>query len=585
MKKNVMQREFKKLKGQINQIEEIVYNSKVSALHEHESSVRKKIIILKDMDKEGFKDFSMIYERYNDLLEYIGKKLLDDYNKKNNTDFDYYDVVRRNYNVLLNSGILSLLITKHIPKLIAKEFKRVFPDNPKDEYKMARAIKRKFYIHLGDTNTGKTYNAIERLKKAREGIYLSPLRILALENFEKLNNEGIVCDLLTGEEEIIKNNATHTSCTIERLNINKEYDIAVIDEIQMIDDDQRGAAWSRALLGLRCNEIHICGALNAKNLLIKILEDCKEEYEIEIYKRSIPLEIEDKGFNYKDASEGDALVVFSKKKVLELAKDYSNMNIKTSIIYGDLPPEVRKKQYEAFINKENKILITTDAIGMGVNLPIKRIIFLDIKKFDGNEVRFLKSQEVKQIAGRAGRKGIYDTGYVKALGNNSNFIREKLEEDDEVIKEAVIGPSEAILKIESLSLREKLALWSARKEKLDYYRKMDISEYLIILDRIKGYKLNQDIQWDLLKIPFDVSKDELMEQFLEYIDELFIVKQDNISKPICYTGNLEDLENYYQRINIYYSFCKVFNLEFDFQWIYEERLNISNEINSILVRI
>ncbi|SHE80153.1 helicase-related protein [Clostridium fallax] len=585
MKKNVMQREFKKLKGQINQIEEIVYNSKVSALHEHESSVRKKIIILKDMDKEGFKDFSMIYERYNDLLEYIGKKLLDDYNKKNNTDFDYYDVVRRNYNVLLNSGILSLLITKHIPKLIAKEFKRVFPDNPKDEYKMARAIKRKFYIHLGDTNTGKTYNAIERLKKAREGIYLSPLRILALENFEKLNNEGIVCDLLTGEEEIIKNNATHTSCTIERLNINKEYDIAVIDEIQMIDDDQRGAAWSRALLGLRCNEIHICGALNAKNLLIKILEDCKEEYEIEIYKRSIPLEIEDKGFNYKDASEGDALVVFSKKKVLELAKDYSNMNIKTSIIYGDLPPEVRKKQYEAFINKENKILITTDAIGMGVNLPIKRIIFLDIKKFDGNEVRFLKSQEVKQIAGRAGRKGIYDTGYVKALGNNSNFIREKLEDDDEVIKEAVIGPSEAILKIESLSLREKLALWSARKEKLDYYRKMDISEYLIILDRIKGYKLNQDIQWDLLKIPFDVSKDELMEQFLEYIDELFIVKQDNISKPICYTGNLEDLENYYQRINIYYSFCKVFNLEFDFQWIYEERLNISNEINSILVRI
>lgn len=61
-------------------------------------------------------------------------------------------------------------------------------------------------------------------------------------------------------------------------------------------------------------------------------------------------------------------------------------------------------QYEQFINKENKVLVTTDAIGMGVNLPIRRIVFMAIRKFDGEEVRELTSQEVKQIAGRAGRK-------------------------------------------------------------------------------------------------------------------------------------------------------------------------------------
>ena len=145
--------------------------------------------------------------------------------------------------------------------------------------------------------------------------------------------------------------------------------------------------------------------------------------------------MEDKAFVYKDIQEGDALVIFSKKKVLELAYHYSNLGIKASIIYGDLPPEVRKKQYKQFINKENIILISTDAIGMGVNLPIKRIIFMDIKKFDGNEIRYLNSQEVKQIAGRAGRKGIYEVGYVASYGNTQDFISESLDTVDETIEE------------------------------------------------------------------------------------------------------------------------------------------------------
>mgnify|MGYP003296952930 CR=1 FL=1 len=47
-----------------------------------------------------------------------------------------------------------------------KEFEENFPENPKDEYKLARNIVRKVYIHLGETNTGKTYTAMERLKEA-----------------------------------------------------------------------------------------------------------------------------------------------------------------------------------------------------------------------------------------------------------------------------------------------------------------------------------------------------------------------------------------------------------------------------------
>ncbi|MGG7058280.1 SUV3 family DEAD/DEAH box RNA helicase [Clostridium tertium] len=585
MKKNAMQREFKKLKSQINHIEEIAHNSKVGSLIEQESSLRKKIRLLIDMEKEGFKEYSDVRERYEDLLEYVSKRLLDDYNKKNNTDFDFYQVIRGNYNSFINSGFMSVLTKQHIPKIISKEFEENFPDNPKDEYKLARNIRRKVYIHLGETNTGKTYTAMERLKEAKHGVYLSPLRILALENYEKLNNSQILCNLLTGEEEIIKEGATHTSCTIEKVDLKKEYDIAIIDEIQMIDDSQRGAAWTRTLLGLRCNEIHICGALNAREVVEKILEDCNDDYEFKEYKRSIPLEVQDRNFSYKDVEEGDAIVVFSKKKVLQIAQQYSEEGIKASIIYGDLPPEVRRKQYDMFINKENKVLITTDAIGMGVNLPIKRIIFLDIQKFDGEEIRNLKSQEVKQVAGRAGRKGIYEVGYVATVRDNQKFIKEKLEEKDRIIRKAVLGPSEAILNIKGLPLNEKLALWATREDILDYYRKMDINEYLIILDRIKRYKLKEEIQWELLKIPFDISKDELMNAFLGYVEELFMLKNKVISKPQCFKGNLDELELYYQRINMYYSFCKVFNLEFDFKWIYEERIKVSEEINEILIRL
>ena len=585
MKKNAALREFKKLKSQINQIEEIVHHSKVGALIEQETSIRKKIRLLKEMEKEGFKEYQDVCDRYEELLEDTSKRMLEDYNKKNNTDFDFYEVVRGNYNTFLNSGVMTVLTKQHIPKLIGEAFEEAFPDNPKDEYMVTRRMKRKIYIHLGDTNTGKTYNAVERLKTAKKGVYLSPLRILALENYEKLNNEGVVCDLMTGEEEIIKENATHVSCTIEKVNLKQNYDIAVIDEIQMINDSQRGIAWTRAVLGLRCNEIHICGAMNAKELLIKILEDCEDDYEIKEYHRSIPLEVETKNFSYNDVQEGDAIVVFSKKRVLEIAQDYSNKNVKTSIIYGDLPPEVRKMQYDEFINKENKVLVTTDAIGMGVNLPIRRIVFMSIRKFDGEEMRELTSQEVKQVAGRAGRKGIYDVGYVAGVSDTHNFISRKLEVKDEIIKQAVVGPSEAILTIKSLPLNEKLVLWKTREEKLDYYRKMDISEYLLILEKIKRYKLKEEEQWDLLKVPFDVANEELMDKFLEYVDEIFVSKAKEITKPSCFTGNLEYLEIYYQKINMYYSFSKIFNLKFDVDWVYSERLKVSQDINEILVKI
>ena len=149
---------------------------------------------------------------------------------------------------------------------------------------------------------------------------------------------------------------------------------------------------------------------------------------------------------------------------------------------------------------------------------------LNRKNMYGEEVRPLTSQEVKQVAGRAGRLGIYDIGYVATVMDKQKFIKRRLEEEDEIIKEAVIGPSDAILNIKSLPLNEKLALWATRNEEVKLYKKMDISEYLIILENIKRYKLKESYQWELLKIPFDTSNDFLMDAFLSYVEEIFIEK-------------------------------------------------------------
>jgi len=350
----------------------------------------------------------------------------------------------------------------------------------------------------------------------------------------------------------------------------------------MASDSQRGDAWTRAILGLCSPEIHLCGAINVKEQLIRMIEDCGDDYEIKEYTRLVPLQTEQGHVKFSDVQKGDALVAFSKRKVLSISGYFTNREIKNSVIYGDLPPEVRRLQYDSFISGENHILISTDAIGMGVNLPIRRIIFTETKKFDGEEFRFLSSQEVKQIAGRAGRIGIYDVGYVACMEDDISFIENQLQVPDDEIEKAVVGPSEAILNIGMLPLKEKLALWSTREEALDYYRKKDVRDFILILDKLKPYKLSESVEWRLMLLPFDVNSEELLGQFIFYVEECFTLNVDKLSKPVIKACTLSLYEQYYQKINLYYSFSKAMNLDFDETWVYEERKRVSNEINSLL---
>ena len=248
----------------------------------------------------------------------------------------------------------------------------------------SREYKKKYYIHCGPTNSGKTYHSLKNIKKESKGQYLAPLRLLAIETFEKLNNNGINCTLKTGEEEIIIDNSNFTSSTIELCDFNNELDILIIDEAQLISDYYRGYCYTKAILLAKAKEIHICISQNALELITELINKTGMESQTFFYNRLVTLEYGGEISSFDKLEQGDAIVVFSRKKVIEISNHLESEGIKTSILYGNLPPQNRRMEIERFSKKESIVLICTDAIGLGVSLPIKRIIFMEDSKFDGH---------------------------------------------------------------------------------------------------------------------------------------------------------------------------------------------------------
>ena len=304
--------------------------------------------------------------------------------------------------------------------------------------------KRIFDCYLGNTNSGKTYTALEKVKQVLKDnpnahiAYLAPLRLLALEIYEKMNSENIPCSLLTGEEEIIVSNAQIKSCTIEMLNENEHYDLIIVDEYQMYSDPQRGSAWYKTFINANCNHFILIGAENSlfglvylmnklsgknpvqseskfANVFNKNILPFEPVFKIHYFKRICPITYH-QSIELKDFQSGDCLVTFSKNKVLQYADLLKKLGYKVSILYGDLPLETRIAQSDNFKNGLTDVLVSTDVIGMGLNLPIKRLIFETMDKFDGVSNRSLTKDEFKQIAGRSGR--YQQTGAVAYLNAN-----------------------------------------------------------------------------------------------------------------------------------------------------------------------
>jgi ATP-dependent RNA helicase SUPV3L1/SUV3 len=283
----------------------------------------------------------------------------------------------------------------------------------KELYPLARSLNRKLEFYVGPTNSGKTYNAMLQLQASNSGLYLAPLRLLALEGYEGLKSNGVEASLVTGEEQMLNEDAAHVCSTIEMIDYDLDVDVAVIDEVQMLNDIDRGWAWVNAIIGCPAKKVIMTGSVNALESIKKIAAYLGEDLEVVRHKRKTQLQVLEKYTSLDNLKEGTALIAFSRADVLKL-RHRLKKNYTVSVIYGNLSPEVRRDEARKFREKKSQILIATDAIAMGLNLPIQTILFTTDTKFDGISRRKINVNEIVQIAGRAGRYGHFEAGYLGA---------------------------------------------------------------------------------------------------------------------------------------------------------------------------
>ena len=465
------------------------------------------------------------------------------------------------------------------------------PTRPETEFPKALEMSRRFVLHIGPTNCGKTYQALERLKEAENGVYLGPLRLLALEVYEKMKDTGIPCTMLTGEERIYEENSRIISSTVEMLDLDQRYDVAVIDEAQMIADSDRGHSWTRAILGVQAAEVHVCLSPSAEEVVTHLIALCGDSFEVHRYERKTRLLCEDVPFSFPDdVREGDALIVFTKRMVLDIAGRLERSGIQVSVIYGSLPPEIRRRQIQIFAEGKTRIVVSTDAIGMGLNLPVRRIVFVQTTKFDGKQTRPLKTSEIRQIAGRAGRFGLYDTGYVNAVGEDGlAFIREQFYEDEPKVEHVSLGFPQVLLDMDE-PLDAVMKIWKS-VEIEPPFEKISIEEVLFLYER--AYKDRKEIDgfedkhmlYRMLTCSIDTRNRDVVALWLYYCKTYTAdVSLHFPALIMCSDTGLMRYETFYKLLDLYYQFSVRMGKDVDLARLDRERSKTEDTIMRYLTK-
>ena len=163
-----------------------------------------------------------------------------------------------------------------------------------------------------------------------------------MEVADDLNARGVRCDLVTGQEARLVPGSRHVACTVEMAEVREKankkredffpssvsspssnsnssdpplfFDVAVLDEIQLIGDPSRGWAWTRALHGLPAKELHVCGDGSAAALVGELCRRSGDEFELVRHSRFRPLRVDEEGLprGLADVRPGDCVVAFSR---------------------------------------------------------------------------------------------------------------------------------------------------------------------------------------------------------------------------------------------------------------------------------
>ncbi|HEX5827102.1 MAG TPA: helicase-related protein [Candidatus Limnocylindrales bacterium] len=274
----------------------------------------------------------------------------------------------------------------------------------------ARRVPRRVVAHLGPANSGKTHAGLDALVEAGSGAYAAPLRMLANEAYERLAGRlgRDRVGLVTGEERI-NERAPVIACTVEMLPAQRR-GVVVLDEVHWASDPERGSAWTRILWHSGADELHLAGAPDAEPMLSAAFGEALEIVWTE--RLTGPLTLVG-GVAVEGLPPATVVVAFSRAAVIALAaRIHAERGRRVGVLYGAMPVAARRDQIERFVSGETEVLVSTDVLGHGVNLPCRSVLFAETTKYDGIERRDLLPWEVAQIAGRAGRFGLHEDGEV-----------------------------------------------------------------------------------------------------------------------------------------------------------------------------
>jgi superfamily II RNA helicase len=313
------------------------------------------------------------------------------------------------------------------------------------------------------TGTGKSLVALAAhglaLAQGQRSWYTAPIKALVSEKFFQLveafgpENVGMV----TGDSSV-NPDASIVCCTAEilanqalRQGADAPADVVVMDEFHYYADPQRGWAWQVPLLLLpRAQFVLMSATLGDVSELADDLErrTGREVAQVTGVARPVPLDYRYVMTPVLETVEqllGDGLapiyiVHFSQAAAVERAQALTSAKVATreqrdaiaeeigafrfsagfgstlsrliragiGVHHAGLLPKYRRLVEQLAQRGLLRVICGTDTLGVGINVPIRTVLFTGLTKFDGIKMRQLSAREFHQIAGRAGRAG-YDT--------------------------------------------------------------------------------------------------------------------------------------------------------------------------------
>ena len=233
--------------------------------------------------------------------------------------------------------------------------------------------------------------------------------------------------MVTGEERRVVEGGTHVASTVEMLDTRTRVEVAVIDEIQMLADRDRGSAWTAAVCGAPASVVYLVGAPEARRAIEALAARLECPLEVHVLKRMGPLSMEPTAVRkLRNVQRGDAVIAFSRREVLMWRDMITEMGLSVATVYGNLAPEVRRAQAERFRDGSADVVVATDALAMGLNMPIQRIVMTTTVKFNGVEEEEISASLARQIAGRAGRYGVHEEGLVAGYDDDTHDVMRAL---------------------------------------------------------------------------------------------------------------------------------------------------------------